>query len=252
VGVKLSVRRAGRAGVAVLTLASTIALGGCWWHDSLVPAVAEADRATRSPLRAGVYCSLEAEAEGLALSDECARLEWDRESRQIRVTEIQEDGESGDEVWVDVAPIGRGLSIMQNSVLAADGQPPKYELFAVYFRREGYALIPLPSPAVRDAIAAEEGVTVEPAEGADDYGTVTAGEPAAVRRMVERSAFAWLDARGGSRADRFAAYDADRDDQDRAPAYSIRLEALGGDRDADALDRAAERLRRGLAGKAED
>lgn len=241
-----------RSGLAVLALAASFALGGCWWHDSLVPAVTEADRASRSPIRDGTYCSLEAEAEGLALSDECARFEWDRAERQLRVTEIQDDGEAGDELWLDVARLGRDLVVLQNPVLAADGLPPRYELFALYARREGYAMIPLPSPAVRDAIAAEEGLTIEPSEGPEDYGTITAGEPAAVRRMVERSAFAWIDSKAGSRTDRFAPYDSDPQDDDRAPAYSLRLESLGRDRDADALDRAAERIRNGLAGKAED
>lgn len=245
-------RKTGRAALFALTAAASVALSGCWWHESTVPAITEADRPTRAPIRDGVYCSLEAEADGLALSDECARFEWDRNERQLRITEIQEDGEDGDELWFDAAPLGRGLVLLQNIVPAGEGEPPRYELFALYARREGYATIPLPAPAVRDAIAAEEGLTVEPSEDSQNYGMITAGDPSAVRRMVERSAFAWIDGRDGSRADRFAPYDPDPQDEDRAPTYSLRLEALGRSHDADDLDRAAERIRNGLASKAED
>lgn len=229
-----------------------LGLGGCWWHDSLVPAIGEQDRAGRSPFRSGVYCSLEAEAEGLALSEECARLEWDRDARQLTVTEIQEDGELGDELWLDVANMGRGLVLLQNPVLSDEGRPPRYELFAILARREGYAMIPLPAPATRDAIARQEGLELEPSEGPSDYGAILSGEPAAVRRTVERSAFAWLDSTAGAGEEGFEAYDPDPQDENRRPAYSIRLEWLGDDYNADELDRAADRLREALLDKAED
>jgi hypothetical protein len=211
------------------------ALGGCWWHDSDVPAIEEADRAQRAPLEDGVYCNVSDGATGLALED-CAGLAWDRDQRRIRVTPV-EVGEPP--VWLDVAPLAGGLVAMQYDETQEEKERG-YTLFALVTAREGYVLVPLPSPEVRDAIAAEEGVTVEETDG---MGRILAGEPAAVRRVVERSAVAWLASEPPPGVDKLGPEDTNVDDDFFPPHYVVRMEALDDDlEETAAVDKAIERL----------
>lgn len=246
-----------RAGTALLTTAALALLGGCWWHDSEVPAIEADDRPRRSPLQDGVYCPLQADTGGLALEEDCARLVWDRSERRLRVSEVGGlDSTPGETLWLDVARLSDGLSVLQNTVVEDDGSS-SYELFAILPTRRGYVTVPLPEPAVRDAIAAEEGVTVEPSEAEDDYGSIVAGDPAAVRKVVERSALAWLRAQRTDQEaeegddpdaeDRLAPYDPNAAEDAVQPLYSIRVETLDDDEpQAAELDDAVADLRHAL------
>lgn len=223
-----------------LALVALVALGGCWWHDSDVAAVEDSDRPRRAPLPDGLYCQLNVNEQGYRLDTECARFTWDRAERRIRATEVDEDGAEGEVDWVDVMRLGRGLSVLQIENGREDAA--RYTLFAIVTRREGYVSIPLPSPQVRDAIAAEEGVAVEAVSDPDDFGRLLAGGPEAVRNVVERSAVAWMQAEPPPGVDKFAPIDADGGYE--PPIYTIRLDALDGRlSEQAALDKAVARLR---------
>ncbi len=238
-------RAAGRARHAGGLLIALAALGGCWWHDSDVPAIEEADRARRSPLRDGVYCNVAADAEGMALDHDCARLTWDRGVRRIRMTEFDGEGEVGESGWLDVARLPDGLSVLQYDEAQEGDGSHSYSLFAIVARREGYVAIPLPTAGVRDAIAAEEGVEVEPSGGG--YGRILAGAPGNVRRVVERSAAAWLAAEPPPDVDKLAPFDPDADDEHVPPHYVVRVEALDEDlEETAAIAKAVARLREEL------
>jgi hypothetical protein len=233
----MHVERMARGGAMLAALA---AMGGCWWHDSDVPAIEEADRARRSPLRDGVYCDVAADAPRLALESDCARLAWDRAERRLRATEINGEGEEGDAAWLDVAPLSSGLTVLQYDE-AQEGGEHSYTLLAIVARQEGYAAVPLPMPRVREAIAGEEGVTLE---RSSDYGRILAGEPSAVRRLIERSAIAWLEAEPPPEMDKLGPFDPNSDDEIVPPRYVVRVEALDDDlEESAAIEKAVARLR---------
>jgi hypothetical protein len=242
-GVGLRFRGAGRAAMRVIRLAALAAVvvaGGCWWHESAVPAITEADRAAKPPLRNGVYCNVDAGETSLQLEDDCGRFEWDASQHRISVTEIDRTGQKGQRMWVDVSAPADNVIVMQydESQEAGGGQSQgektkaegdaahRYTVLAIMPRREGYVVIPLPPPSVRDAIAAEEGVTIEPPGDPSDYGRILAGSPQAVRRVVTRSAVAWLKSAAPPKVDKLAPYDPDADETFHPPHYVLRIEAL--------------------------
>jgi hypothetical protein len=232
-----------RAGTALLILALA-GLGGCWWHDSAVPAIGADDRPRRSPLRDGVYCTLEADAQGPMLEEDCARLTWDRGDRRLQASEVSADGATGGTLLLDVAPLTRGLAVLQNAEETDEGV--RYELYAIVPTRRGYVIVPLPEPAVRDAIAAEEGATVAATEDPKDYGMLLSGSPDAVRRVVERSAIAWIGAQNPADEGSLSPYDPNAADDEIQPIYSVRRESLDEEIDTAGLEEAVSDLRDAL------
>jgi hypothetical protein len=225
-------------------------LGGCWWQASAVPAVEAGDRPSRPLLRDGIYCTVLPERGALTIPDDCAQFAWDASSRRIRGVEVYLDGEErGGAFWLDAIQLPGDLALLQQ-----DGDDDEdYELFALVIRRDGYAAIPLPPPDVQYTLAAEEGVSLDPETFGDDYGYITAGEPAALRRLVARAAEAWLASEAPAGIDKFAPHDPDAVENGRyGPLYAVRMESLDANADeAVALAAVVARLRRELERAAE-
>ena len=237
-------------------LAVLATLGGCWWHESEAPAVGPGDRPAVSPILEGTYCGVEADDDGVRLEDDCSRFTWDPDARRILVVEILDEGEEeeamGQELWLDVAPLSRGLTLIQTSNTESAGAELRYQLHASVARPEGFVILPLPAGEVRNAIAEEEGVSLEPGDADDETRRLTAGSPEALRRVVERSAFAWLQSPSSPNVDRFAPYDPDAAADAAAPRYTVRLEELDPDvSEPEAVEAALAALQAALVSAAE-
>jgi hypothetical protein len=220
-------------------------LAGCWTYVSDLDLVADA-AAAAPVMPTGVYCPVQIWSEFTEIEySSCDRVAWDESRARHYVTPARVqwdlalgrpvpapmlDGFGAASTWIDAAETARGLVILQRATEAGErlpngmAAPGGYVVVVASAGPSGFAVLPRPSAAAFETLAASGGVGLAPLEHeAEDGVRIASGEAVEARALVADAAATWIDVWRAAGRD-FRQRPAES--ADIGPLYYVRLDGI--------------------------